>query len=154
MVGGGSFHMPQNLFHSTLLWNIHFSSPITICFKSKMFSLCLSRESHVEILPWRFFSLMWNSNIKAINLTELVQMTFNACFGYFEYVAYLLHCITLSSNNISVWLWSTSSCLPYSAVLSSEKSPTQNFINHFWWVFSLTVLPYTPQICFAFRLCF
>ena len=84
LVGSGSFYLPHNLFHSTLLCSIHFLSPITICFKSKTFSLCLSRESHIEILPW-FFSLTWNPDIKAINITKLVQMTFSAGFGCFEY---------------------------------------------------------------------
>ena len=46
MVGGGTFHLPHDLFHSTLLYSIHFSSPVTICFKNRMFSLRLSRELH------------------------------------------------------------------------------------------------------------
>ena len=33
---------------------------------------------------------MRNPNIKAINITKLVQMILNACLGYFEYVSYLL----------------------------------------------------------------
>lgn len=37
-----SFH---NLVHSTLLYSIDFSLPITICFKNARFSLLLSRES-------------------------------------------------------------------------------------------------------------
>ena len=37
------------IFHSTLLYSIHFSLPITICFKNGTFSLHLSREFHVEI---------------------------------------------------------------------------------------------------------
>ena len=38
---------------------------------------------------------MWNPNIKAIHITKLVQMIFSTWFGYFEYVGYLLHVITL-----------------------------------------------------------
>ena len=38
-----------------LLYNIHFSLPVTIYFKNEMFSLYLSRESHVEIGPKGFF---------------------------------------------------------------------------------------------------
>ena len=56
VVGGGLFHLPHDLFYSTLLYNIHFSLPITICCKNGTFSLCLSRESHVEIWLRRFFS--------------------------------------------------------------------------------------------------
>ena len=54
MVGGGSFCLPHNHFCSTLWYNIHFSSPITICFKNETFSPCLSRESHAEILSRSF----------------------------------------------------------------------------------------------------
>ena len=32
---------------------------------------------------------MWNPNIKVIHITKLMQMIFNAWFGYFEYVGYL-----------------------------------------------------------------
>ena len=39
VAGGNSFHLPQNLFHSTLLYSIYFSSLITICFKNRKFSL-------------------------------------------------------------------------------------------------------------------
>ena len=49
VVGGGSIHLPQDLFCSTLLYSIHFSLPITICFKNGMFLLHLSREFHMEI---------------------------------------------------------------------------------------------------------
>ena len=42
---------------------------------------------------------MWNPNIKAINITKMVQMIFNAWFGYFEYVNYLLSGITLIVSN-------------------------------------------------------
>ena len=47
---------PQSLL-STLLYSIHFSSPVTICFKNGTFSLCLSRKSHVEIQSRKFSSL-------------------------------------------------------------------------------------------------
>ena len=46
---GGSFCLPHNIFTSTLLYTTHCSSPVTICFKNRMFSLCLSRESRAEI---------------------------------------------------------------------------------------------------------
>ena len=49
VVGGGSFHLPQDLFCSTLLYSLRFSLPITICFKNGMFLLRLSREFHMEI---------------------------------------------------------------------------------------------------------
>ena len=38
---------------------------------------------------------MWNPNVKTIHITKLVQMIFNAWFGYFEYVSYLLRGIIL-----------------------------------------------------------
>ena len=49
VVAGGSFQLPHDPFLSTLLYSIHFSSPITVCFKNGTFSLHLSREFHVEI---------------------------------------------------------------------------------------------------------
>ena len=56
VVDGGSFHLPHDIFCFTLLYSIHFSSPITICFKNRTFSLRFSRESHVEIWSRSFFS--------------------------------------------------------------------------------------------------
>ena len=49
VVSGGSFCLPHDLVCSTLLYSIHFSSPVTICFKNGTFSLCFSRELHMEI---------------------------------------------------------------------------------------------------------
>lgn len=48
------------------------------------------------------FLLMWNSNIKVINITEMVQMVFKVLFGYFEYVSYLPRGITSIILNISI----------------------------------------------------
>jgi len=42
-----------------------------------------------------FFSLMWNPNVKVINITKVVQMIFIVWFGYSEYVGYLPCGITL-----------------------------------------------------------
>ena len=55
MVGGGPFRLPHDLFRYALLYSIHFSSPVTICFKNGTFSLRFSRESHVEIRSRRLF---------------------------------------------------------------------------------------------------
>ena len=57
VVGGGSFRLPHDLFHSTLLYSIHLSSPVKICFENGTFSLCLSRELHAEIWSRTFFHL-------------------------------------------------------------------------------------------------
>ena len=100
VVGGGLFRLPHYLFHFTLLYSIHFSWPITNCFKNETFSLHSSRE-----LPCRnkvkifFFPFMWNPNSKVINITKLVQMIFNAWLGYFKYVGYLPGGITLTVLN-------------------------------------------------------
>ncbi|CAI9164717.1 unnamed protein product [Rangifer tarandus platyrhynchus] len=40
---------PHRLFHSTLLYSIHFLLLVTICFKTGAFSLCVSGEWHAEI---------------------------------------------------------------------------------------------------------
>ena len=59
MVGGGSFRLPHDPFRSTLLYSIHFSSPVTICFKNRTFSLRFSRELHAEIWSEGFFRLTY-----------------------------------------------------------------------------------------------
>ena len=53
----GSFCLPHGLFCSILLYSIHFSSPVTICFKNGMFSLCLMKHfiMHVEIWSKKVF---------------------------------------------------------------------------------------------------
>ena len=65
---------------------------------------------------------MWNPNIRVNNINKLhkwaVQMIFNVWFGYFEYVGYLLHGITLIALsecldlitinfNCFTWPWNT-----------------------------------------------
>ena len=62
----------------------------------------------------------------------------------------------LFSINVSIWLLSTSTGLPNQGALSSKKSQTWNFANHFWHIWSVTApSPYTAQIFFfAFQLCF
>ena len=71
-----SFHLTYDLFDSTLLYSIYFSLPITVYFKNRTFSLCLSRELHKEIWSGRFFFHLTyvEPNIKVVNITELVQM--------------------------------------------------------------------------------
>ena len=56
LVGGGSFLLLCDLFHSPLLYSIHFSLHITICFRNGAFPLHISRESHEELWSRRFFS--------------------------------------------------------------------------------------------------
>ena len=93
---------------------------------------------------------MRNPNMKAIHITKLVRMIFNAWFGYFEYVGYLPHGITLILLNYCFNLiginfnWST-----YREALSSEKSPSWNITNHFWHIRSVTApSPHAAQIFF------
>ncbi|CAN0452797.1 unnamed protein product [Rangifer tarandus platyrhynchus] len=47
VTGGGSFHLPHNLFHSTLLYSIHFSLPITVCFKNET-PCYVPVENHIQ----------------------------------------------------------------------------------------------------------
>ena len=75
-----------------------FHQPCTICFKNGTFSLHFSRESRMEIQSRRFFLLNLRgtqTSKRLINMTKLVQMIFNTCYGYFEYVSYLPRGITL-----------------------------------------------------------
>ena len=108
-----------------------------------------------------FFSPLkftWNLNIKVINITNLVQVIFNAWFGYFEYVSYLQYGKMLIVLN--QWVLSlitiNFNLSTHHELLSSEKSLALNFTNHFWHIQSVTALsPYTAQIFpFEFQLCF
>ena len=92
---------------------------------------------------------MWNPNIKAINITKLVQMLFNTWFGYFEYVGYNID--FFSSNVSTLWL-STLPDSPDHGASSSEKSPAQNFSNHFWHIQSV-IAPFSIH-CTNLLLCF
>ena len=121
MIGYDSFCLPHGLFHSTVLYNTHFSSPITACFKNGTFSLPLSRESYVETWSRRFFCITYmEPNIKVINIIKLVQMIFNAWFGYFEY----MHMAErwLFSVNVFIWLLSTPNGPPHHGASSKEIS--------------------------------
>ena len=93
---------------------------------------------------------MWNPDIKAMNITKLVQMIFNAWVGYFEYVGYLPRGIMLIVLNVSILSLSTTG-LPDLGASSSKKSPARNFTNHFWHVRSVTApSPYTAQLFLHF----
>ena len=54
---GGSFHLSQDLFHSTLLYSIHFHHPSQFVLKVNNFVMFKYRESHAEIRSRRFFFL-------------------------------------------------------------------------------------------------
>ena len=93
--------------------------------------------------PWG--KPMWNPNIKAINITKLVQIIFSTWFGHFEYVGYLPHgipfivlsyCLDLITINFK----RSTDC----GASSSKKFPAWNFTNHFWHIWSVTATsPYT-----------
>ena len=53
---GGSFHLSQDLFHSTLLYSIHFHHPSQFVLKVNNFVTFKYRESHAEIRSRRFFN--------------------------------------------------------------------------------------------------
>lgn len=97
----GTLSLASNLSQSTL-YSIYFSSPITSCFKIRIFLLYLSGESHLEIHSrWVFvvvssvffffflFNLCRTEASKGWNLS--VTNVFEAWLGNFEYVGYLLH---------------------------------------------------------------
>ena len=114
MLGSGWCHLPHDLLHSTLLYSVHFLSSITTCLKKTTFFLHISREVHVEIESRRFFPLMWNPNIKMMNITKLVQMIFSTWFGYFECASYLScgimltvlnQCLDFFTINFNLCIW-------------------------------------------------
>ena len=88
----------------------------------------VSVENHMREYCQGFFHLiLWNLNIKAINITKLVQMIFKAWLGSFEYVGYLLRgimlivldwCLNLIAINFN---WSTSLWSIVQREISSTK---------------------------------
>ena len=126
--------LPLYLFCSMLLHSICFSSLIPICFKSRPSLLYFSRKSHSEIQSRRFFSLMWNPSIKAMNTTKLVQITSNAWFGDL-WVCQLSpawrntdcsQCLDLIAVNFhwQAWQWS-----PVQQEISRVKCQSQHLIH-------------------------
>ena len=53
------------IFHSTLLYSIHFLLSITICFKNGTFPLYFSKDSHVEIQSRRFFRFFFLTYVES-----------------------------------------------------------------------------------------
>ena len=105
----------HNHFHSILLYSIHFSSPITISFKSEIFHYVWVEKHRWKCGQEGFLLPIWNPNVKAINITKLVQMIFCAWFGYFQHVGYLFCGMMLIVLNLIAinFKWST---LPWSIV--------------------------------------
>ena len=86
--------LPHDLFHSTLLYSIQFSSPFVVCFKNVMFCYVYV-ENHMQKYGQEgFLSLTWNWNIEVMNRTTLVQMIFDTWFGW---VCWLF------SINVLIW---------------------------------------------------
>ena len=112
---GDLFYLPSDFFCSTLLYSIHFSPPVTICFKNRTFLLPLSRELHAE-MQLRFFVCFVfcltsvESKHQSNEYNQAGANDFQCLFGHFEYVGYLLHTIAiffrLSLFN-PVWLFAT-----------------------------------------------
>ena len=141
VVAGGSFHLFHNPFYSTLLYSIHFSLPVTVCFKNRMISLHLCRESHVEIWSRRFyFHLNYiEPKHKSNEHNHTGANDFQSLIGYLGYVGYFpCGIILIVLVNVSIWSLSTSIGLPNYWALSSEKYPAQNFANYFWHVWPVT----------------
>ena len=79
--GGAFFH---DLLRVTLLYTIHFSSPVTIRLKNNSLLSRFSNESQMERNPLHeicFCQFMGNPNIKFRNITEFMQFIFHARFG-------------------------------------------------------------------------
>ena len=69
MFVGSSFLLRHDLFHSTLLYSIHFSPLLTICFKNRIFLLYFGRGMHAEIQSRRFFYLL---NLRGTQTSKLL----------------------------------------------------------------------------------
>ena len=74
MICGGSFHLPHNLFCSTLLYNIHFSSPVTFALKQDIFHY-VSLENHIwKYAQEGFFRLTYaEPKHQVMNITKLCK---------------------------------------------------------------------------------
>ena len=129
-----------------------FHSPITIWFKNGTFSLCLSGEAHGKYGQEGFLHLTYverkhqsdeHNQAGASDFQRLIWI-FWVC--WLSPVWYNVDCSQLM---FSIWSLSTSTGLPNHGASSSEKSPVQDFANHFWHVQSITApSPYTAQIFF------
>ena len=54
------------------------------------------RNTVKKVVFFFFFLTLWNPNLKATNISNLVHRIFNPWFGYFEYVSNRLHDITIN----------------------------------------------------------
>ena len=151
MVGSDLFHLPHNLFSSTLLYSIQFSLPITVCFKSGIFSLCFSREPNGEIWSRMFLFPIYLCG------TQNEQHN-QAGVNYFQHFIWISWVCQLSPTYVcidcsQVFICSLSAAigLPDLGASSSGKLPTWNFTNHIWHICSVTAPPpYTAQFFFFF----
>ena len=144
--------LPLYLFCSMLLHSICFSSLIPIRFKNRPSLLYFSRKSHSEIQSRRFFSLMWNPSIKAMNITKLVQITSNAWFGDLWVCQLSPTWLTLIALNVLIWLLSTSTGRPDNGAPSSRKSPGWNASHSTLSIHCRNLSFYFIVFCFSLRL--
>ena len=122
------FTCPTIYFCFTLLYHIPFSPPVTICFKNGMISL------QVENYMWKygqeiFFCLTYAiPQTKVIKtIAKLLQMIFNAWFGYFEYTGYLQPGVTLVILNKYLDLIATNfNCSTWPRSIGQQEISSQN----------------------------
>ena len=114
MVGGDVFRLPHDLSHSTLLYSIHFSSPVTLCFKKGTFTLRFSRYSR-----WKygqdgfFFRLTYvepkhqsdqHNQAGANDFQRLIWIFWICCLSPAKYNVDHSQCLDLIAINFN---WST-----------------------------------------------
>ena len=100
---------------------------------------------------------MWNTNIKAINVTKLVQVIFNTWFAYFEYVTYLPRGVTeivlsLCPHFIAI---SFNRCTRIWSIVQQEISGTnlrQPLLTHL--INQSTLSKHCTNLYFVIQLCF
>ena len=114
---------------------------------------------------------MWNTNIKAINVTKLVQMIFKTWFAYFEYARYLPHGImeivltscphlVAISFNRSTRMWSivqqeissTNLCQPLLTHLTNQSTFSKHCTN-IYFVIQLCFHLYWPLFIICWKCC-
>ena len=137
---------------------VHFTCPtISSAFHcSSHFVLKIDHFHYVSVENhrWKYGQegFMWNPNIKAINVTKLVQMIFNSWFGYFEFGGYLPRGVTLSNRTSCRDLipvnWSTRTWSIIQPEISSTKLHGPLF------TCSITHSSFSANLCLCFSCIF
>lgn len=152
LIGGSLFHLPHTLFHSTLLYSIHFSVSVTICSKKQNISVMFQKRITCGNMVKKVFSLnlcgthtsKWLIYQGGIN--DFQHLIWIFCVCQLSPMWYNIDCSQLMSQFDHYHFRLVSATMEHHAV---RKNPGQNFTNHSWHFWSVTVpSQYTAEIFF------